>query len=873
MINVRRTFSKLVFVQIMLGTLAFCLASRDIGMLLVVGALGTVAWFVVERRGGKPMPQWIVGSGAIVASAWLVMAIFDQRDEPVRAMGNFILWLQLLLLFGKKSNREYAELLVLSLMLMVGATTINQAVIFGVLLVIYYTLALFTLLTFQFKVLADRVQNVRGDVASESAHDAVDTVPVGSGFRWQFRAMALCMGVVAAGVGVVVFLGLPRTSAGTGRGNQLSALQQKREVDFSPQINLDDPPPSTASREAVMNVTITLDDKPFGGPDQPQLIRGAALDRYDVIRHTWSTDARVRSQFVRFSIPTGGRDLIPLAPATRTMDARFTLRGRSPRTLFSLFPPSAIDSPELASVQFNMLDQTLSAIERPDGAIEYVVSSPVVVPFSFFTQLQSPDALDPNVEAEQDYWWGGYTPARTAVADIAKWVWSQELDESEGYFPTADEAREALRRNLSLVAAPNTVAEFWKLRIDALTQGAVSDFQNRQPFQFRGTAQTAAMELIDESSIDLAQFISGDTRQWNGYAKGWPVDADAVRALADAILVEKQVDRTSDLMIARALTSYVRDNYTYSLTNDHDTSGRDPTVAFLFDHRMGHCELFASGTAALARSLGMRARVVTGYLASEFVSTGSYYVVRKSDAHAWTEIYCEGLGWRTFDPTPPSEVMAERAGGVGALSWLTDLYDHIEFAWVGSIIAYDSRTRSGIFDSINQSINDSLMGDKGWFSEGMAKLDKAMEDASSGGWTARLTLLGAGVGLLAFIYAMYRLIRWCFSRLGRAGKSRVHRREFPQHVRFYPDMLTMLAAGGHARPDWQTPLAFAQSLAARDANRFAPVERLTRQFYELHYGSRLLDDERKAAIEDDMAQLKSWFREQLPEARRASTSP
>ena len=63
----------------------------------------------------------------------------------------------------------------------------------------------------------------------------------------------------------------------------------------------------------------------------------------------------------------------------------------------------------------------------------------------------------------------------------------------------------------------------------------------------------------------------------------------------------------------------------------------------------GHCEVFAAALTAMARSIGMKARVVTGYRAGEYNRIGGYYIVRQSNAHAWTEIHLGPRGWKTFD--------------------------------------------------------------------------------------------------------------------------------------------------------------------------------------------------------------------------------
>lgn len=82
----------------------------------------------------------------------------------------------------------------------------------------------------------------------------------------------------------------------------------------------------------------------------------------------------------------------------------------------------------------------------------------------------------------------------------------------------------------------------------------------------------------------------------------------------------------------------------------------DAIIDFLRLHREGHCELFASAMALLARSSGIPARVVTGYRGGDVNRVGNYTVVRERNAHAWVEAWVDGK-WRTFDPTPPIEGM------------------------------------------------------------------------------------------------------------------------------------------------------------------------------------------------------------------------
>ena len=77
----------------------------------------------------------------------------------------------------------------------------------------------------------------------------------------------------------------------------------------------------------------------------------------------------------------------------------------------------------------------------------------------------------------------------------------------------------------------------------------------------------------------------------------------------------------------------------------------DSVDEFLFDTRRGFCGHYASAFAALARAAGIPARVVTGYQGGTLNPYGDYWILRQSDAHAWTEIWIEGRGWVRIDPT------------------------------------------------------------------------------------------------------------------------------------------------------------------------------------------------------------------------------
>ncbi|NUS87219.1 MAG: DUF4129 domain-containing protein, partial [Streptomyces sp.] len=79
-------------------------------------------------------------------------------------------------------------------------------------------------------------------------------------------------------------------------------------------------------------------------------------------------------------------------------------------------------------------------------------------------------------------------------------------------------------------------------------------------------------------------------------------------------------------------------------------SGSAAIVKFL-QQKEGFCVHFSFSMAAMARTLGIPARVAVGFTPGTAQADGSVSVGLK-DAHAWPELYFEGVGWTRFEPTP-----------------------------------------------------------------------------------------------------------------------------------------------------------------------------------------------------------------------------
>ena len=99
---------------------------------------------------------------------------------------------------------------------------------------------------------------------------------------------------------------------------------------------------------------------------------------------------------------------------------------------------------------------------------------------------------------------------------------------------------------------------------------------------------------------------------------------------------------------AFALQSFFRTEFEYTtdVQLGHDLNRIEQ---FLFVERAGYCEQFAGTYAAMARAVGLPARVAIGFTPGDRV--GDEFVVRGRNYHAWPEVWIDG-SWVPFEPTP-----------------------------------------------------------------------------------------------------------------------------------------------------------------------------------------------------------------------------
>jgi transglutaminase-like putative cysteine protease len=102
---------------------------------------------------------------------------------------------------------------------------------------------------------------------------------------------------------------------------------------------------------------------------------------------------------------------------------------------------------------------------------------------------------------------------------------------------------------------------------------------------------------------------------------------------------------------AQVITQYLRNNITYSTSIGAIPENVDPIEWFLFEHKAGYCNFYATAEVLMLRSIGIPARLAVGYAQGEYDPETGSFSVRQKDKHAWPEVYFNEYGWIEFEPT------------------------------------------------------------------------------------------------------------------------------------------------------------------------------------------------------------------------------
>jgi protein-glutamine gamma-glutamyltransferase len=201
----------------------------------------------------------------------------------------------------------------------------------------------------------------------------------------------------------------------------------------------------------------------------------------------------------------------------------------------------------------------------------------------------------------------------------------------------------------------------WLLTLDAATQPPqVPGMQAAMTSELQWLASQPVVDLLRYSAVSHVDFRHGPVRRAQvlpEYSQLPPGFNPRTIELAGRL--QRENPSADPAALVRSAMGLLRSGgYRYTL--EPGVYGEHTADEFWFDRKEGFCEHIASAFVVLMRAMSIPARVVTGYQGGQANTIDGFFVVRQSDAHAWTEVWLQGRGWVRADPT--SAVSPGRTG-------------------------------------------------------------------------------------------------------------------------------------------------------------------------------------------------------------------
>ena len=343
--------------------------------------------------------------------------------------------------------------------------------------------------------------------------------------------------------------------------------------------------------------------------------------------------------------------------------------------------------------------------------------------------------------------------------------------------------------------------------------------------------------------IDLENIVTSPVNRQVNLYRNEEVRSLAIKVLNDSSIDESEIPRSSEVnhQAAMAFESYLRSSeFSYStdgssiplaqrIALEQDT---DPVATFLLKQKRGHCEFFAASMAAMCDTVGLPARIVTGYYADRWDDASKSYIVLDRDAHAWVEVETSPLGWLSFDPTPASE---------GAPTWQQPMtlaqtirfnWQRWEMSWQANVVGYDASAQKKLLEladpywrkhvkSMSESINTTFMRVVAWF------------DIGTGGRLWIDLVMGAA----ALAGSAFIVVRWRRKKTRKALRLSlvVDEDVTVASVEFYARLQNVFSRHGFVRPAYLPTQSWIVSLGLRDDVDIIALQ-LTEMYYRIRYG-------------------------------------
>ncbi|MEM1239501.1 MAG: DUF3488 and DUF4129 domain-containing transglutaminase family protein [Cyanobacteria bacterium P01_H01_bin.26] len=316
-------------------------------------------------------------------------------------------------------------------------------------------------------------------------------------------------------------------------------------------------------------------------------------------------------------------------------------------------------------------------------------------------------------------------------------------------------------------------------------------------------------ERLNQSSTDYSEPI----RQY--YLQIPAEIRDSVRAETERWLATAETPLTTPYEQATFLAQVLRENYTIETDLPFFEKGEDLVSAFLFKYNGGGRDQFSTVLTMMLRSIGIPARLATGFGPGQFNPFTGFHIVRNTDAYALTEVYFPNQGWFYFSPIPNSRLLSPDDRSTNPFTVLRQLWELLEGALPAPVAGALQRGFQAILGLIG-----FLLRFLGRF--------------NGQGW---LSLVWWAMGLTGASF-----LGWLGVKGWQRWRRRLRLSRLAPVEQVYQQMLLVLAQRGYGKQASQTPLEYAARLRTRpDFRQGGLVSQMIAHYVDWRYGGQPVD--------------------------------
>lgn len=396
-----RAFRRTILLTALTGHLAYAIAAEKPGLALV-GILAALlsAWLVRQSLDGypRPLPRALLNGLVIAAIGHLTLQLLGRTQEVITSLTDFLAYVMLVKSLDRARMRDEAQLLGLSLFVVIGALLTGQSLGMGLALLAYTPLAITSTVSLQLYHAVERQRDLLRSVGLADQLPALDEQIERQQSPRATASVAVVCVVASMAAGVFAFVVTPRQLAQQ-LGMASAPFLKSQATGFSDSITLGTSGNIYQDNTPVIDVRVISGVGASGGTagsiaGGPIYLRGAILTRYNTLTGKWSgseyerrtepptSQSNDRSQTGTLDVP--GHENAHIRTQYEIIQRNAKPTSESP--LFAPLHPVKVTTDAKGQILYRGADGMLKLSPGPGGRLSYTVTS-------------AADYLEPGVEA------------------------------------------------------------------------------------------------------------------------------------------------------------------------------------------------------------------------------------------------------------------------------------------------------------------------------------------------------------------------------------------------------------------------------------------------------------------------------------------